>query len=309
MYVILENVMSEQELDQNQVIHQVQNLFYDSINCGDIKQVKILLASENDINIKFFTANNNYKLIFALDLAIIKGNLEIVELLFEHGAQITNRNYQLYYLHKTAYSLNMINAPIIAKILIDHGVKIDAVTNEYMTALHYSSYSLHTALTKLLLEQGANPNAIACYKKSPLHIAVSAGEVGSVKLLLDYGANPKFLHMNGKSSLDLAIERGNSQIIALLNQAIENSTYNNIKFIENNIDESNYELCPPYHEDGWIVPVGRSAVLIPGLDYDVFEIIGTAPQEQVFSDSNTICVGCADFSNYDFTKLINYLDN
>lgn len=57
------------------------------------------------------------------------------------------------------------------QVLIDHGAKIDAVTDSGMTALMWASSYGHLANVKLLVEKGAKIDIVDNNERTALHIA------------------------------------------------------------------------------------------------------------------------------------------
>jgi ankyrin repeat protein len=108
-----------------------------------------------------------------------------------------------------------------AKILIQHGLNIDAKDNNGVTALHWAIGKDKTPLAKFLIEKGANVNlSIESMKGlegiTPLHLAAGHGNLELVKLILSKGANPSVKSKDGKTPLDLALENNHSEVCAIL---------------------------------------------------------------------------------------------
>jgi len=109
----------------------------------------------------------------------------------------------------------------IAQLLVDRGAKVNVRTFGGMTALHYAAWNGHADLAALLIAKGANVGAAANEELDdltggvePIHCAVDSTEV--VTLLLDSSAAVDARDEFDQTPLMLAAERGNADVVALL---------------------------------------------------------------------------------------------
>ena len=79
--------------------------------------------------------------------------------------------------------------PETARVLIEAGADIDAVTASGTSPLVVAAHSGHASLAISLLEQGADPN-LSGAGYTALHAAVLRGELGLVAALIAHGADP-----------------------------------------------------------------------------------------------------------------------
>lgn len=108
-----------------------------------------------------------------LKLAIIKGNLDIVKLLIEKGANI-NVKYDLY---NTPLHIAMINGNLeIVKLLIEKGADVNAKNETNDTPLHIAMIKGNHDIVKLLIEKGADINIENTKLIKPLD-SVKDGEI------------------------------------------------------------------------------------------------------------------------------------
>lgn len=105
--------------------------------------------------------------------------------------------------------------PRLVKLLLEKGADVNAVNDFNKTALMYAAqFNLYES-AKILLENGINVNAvtyntnkeyhcrsISVYGVSALHYAVRYTDIGFIKLLLDNGADKELRDTNGKTPLD-----------------------------------------------------------------------------------------------------------
>ena len=122
--------------------------------------------------------------------------VRVEELLLEHGADVnTRRNDYCTPLHAASYSGNV----EIVRLLLDHGADPEANAEGDMGSkpLHnvscgdYRSQEDGERVTLLLLERGADVNTRRNDHWTPLHIASHLGNIEIVRLLLDHGADPE----------------------------------------------------------------------------------------------------------------------
>ena len=184
------------------------------IEWGDREILDLLLAKKVDLDRTIELGDEST---FALQVAVDKRNIEIIKLLFEHGA---NPNIEDFFgnnvIDRAVYQEN---ASIeIVKLLLDAGAKISNKdenvfsTSAIISAINsYSSDS--TEILKLLLDRGADLNVKDMEGKTPIMLASENDDVEKVKLLLEAGADVNFEDENGKTALDYAKDEKIKQIL------------------------------------------------------------------------------------------------
>ncbi len=96
----------------------------------------------------------------------------------------------------------------IVEVLLKSGCNVDirnkcngtGYTDE--TALHNAAFWGRYDIAKLLIESGADVNALTDRRNTPLHEAAQCGSVRVLKLLLESGAKPDAVDKNGETPLD-----------------------------------------------------------------------------------------------------------
>lgn len=119
------------------------------------------------------------------------GELELLEILLSHGANIHARTSISGYtpLHAAAYY----NEVAAIRCLAHHHADLEAAAtgtyNEFLTPLHIAASRGNVEAIEALLEQGAYRNARALYLVSPLHLAAGHNHLEAIFCLYKHGAN------------------------------------------------------------------------------------------------------------------------
>lgn len=96
----------------------------------------------------------------------------------------------------------------VAKILIENGANIHAVSGTCATPLYTASMAGNVELITLLLKKGAEidfvPEEDKLYKETPLHGALKFGEYQAALFLVNQGANLHLKDAEGRTPLDMA---------------------------------------------------------------------------------------------------------
>ena len=148
-------------------------------------------------------------------LAAVNGYLEVVRILLEHGVHINAASKHGY----TSLSQSTYYGHVeTVRLLLHHGADIGTRDENYETPLHAASSPsrLDLKVARLLLEHNAEVDAKNKDGRTPLHLASSLGHTEVVRLLLDHGANPNAEDTEGLTPLHLATSAGNTEIVRLL---------------------------------------------------------------------------------------------
>lgn len=170
--------------------------------------------------------------------AIKRGDLNICQLLIDHGADLNvtlkNGTTLLYVamdskqipaakflLERCVYTEKQLNSAYLRaivdnfhqgiKLLIEHGCVVNNVSSEGNTPLHFAAlYESHRSI-QLLVENGADLNRSNINGMTPLHIATQLCSSQSIQLLYDNGANPRVVDNDGWSPM-LYLMQHNSEL-------------------------------------------------------------------------------------------------
>lgn len=175
-----------------------------------------IASEEGHIEIvrKLLAAGAKKEITNALYRVASKGEVEIAELLLEHGAQV-NAIW-----HYTVYE---------AGFLVGTMVKVDT------TSLHQAVRYGHAEMVRLFLQNNADTTIKDSSGMIPLHIAASEGNLGIVKQLLKAKASGIDSTMvDGNTPLSLALEANHTAVVKKLIKCGASITPRCIKLLTKN---------------------------------------------------------------------------
>ncbi|KAL8897576.1 MAG: hypothetical protein Q9207_007148 [Kuettlingeria erythrocarpa] len=111
----------------------------------------------------------------------------------------------------------------IARMLLDHGAKIDALNTHERTVVHIAAARGHTKQLAFYLDLGVAIDAQDKVRATALHLASRYGKTDSVRLLLARGARSELGDASGRTALRIATVQGHTEIIQLLLDAGANA--------------------------------------------------------------------------------------
>ena len=177
-----------------------------------------------------------------LATALAMGNLDVAQLLYDHGAHVDvqgdDRRTPLYAatghpkivewllsrgadphflweyscLHMAAQSGQL----EVARILLQHKADQNALNKEGQTPLHLASAGGHINVAQLLLEHGVDVDVLDDDRQTPLHLASAGGHFNVAQLLFKHGVDANALDKNRSTALHLASANGHINVVQLL---------------------------------------------------------------------------------------------
>ena len=175
---------------------------------NDLTEVKKLLAIGVDVNVADKNAHTT-----ALAEAVASGNLELVRMVLNAGADINARNNS----GQTALMrLDDDSSAEIVNALVYAGAKVNLKDEDGDSALLVAAALEKTEVLKALLDAGAKVNTRNKEGKTALMIAAEGGYVENVKALLEAGANVHQKNKDGATALNYAKESEHADVIEVL---------------------------------------------------------------------------------------------
>ncbi|EFE31317.1 uncharacterized protein ARB_01712 [Trichophyton benhamiae CBS 112371] len=149
----------------------------------------------------------------ALQVACFGGEMPIVELLVESGADVNLEGGE----YGSAVNAAIANGDNqIISYLIEKGAKLDTRNKEGRTTIHHTAKNGNIKLLERLISNDADIAIADNEGVTPLHLAASSGNLGTVKFLLEKGANIEAATSTGRTPLCYACQAGNTDMIKLL---------------------------------------------------------------------------------------------
>lgn len=183
---------------------------------GDLAKVKALLEQGVDVNLK---ASDNWPSeeinypsgaketrtgefsgqVTPLQVAVKNRQLAISEFLISKGADVNATD------HTGATPLFEASDSKLAKLLLDHGARVDIRDCWEYTALHRVARATRDPeAIRAIVKAGADISAVAEVQNTPLHEAVAGDKAEAVQALLELGANPNAKSQSGLTPLHWA---------------------------------------------------------------------------------------------------------
>ena len=243
-------------------LHKVSVGDYRSQEDG-VRVAQLLLERGADVN----TRRHDHQT--PLHVASYFGNVEIVRLLLDHGAD-SEANAEGDYGSKPLHSLScgkfkyQEDGVRVVELLLDRGADVNTRRDDHWTPLHLATICGKFDIAQLLIDRGAEVNAVDNFGKTPLH-EVSRNKyepqedgVRIAQLLLDHGADVNAKSSAGDTPLTLASRSENIELAELLkhsanlnverqgaisNQVSVVTTFYSVQLSRHSTDESTRYLC------------------------------------------------------------------
>jgi ankyrin repeat protein len=148
-----------------------------------------------------------------LVVAVEQGNIRIVKMLLEKGAEVNLQGGEYGNALQTA---SFYGRKEIAAMLLDQGAEVNAQGGLYGNALQAASRKGYKEIVELLIENGAVVNAQGGFHESALQAALQWDFKEVAKLLIEKGADGNVYDGRHGNALQTASSKGYKEIVALL---------------------------------------------------------------------------------------------
>ncbi len=206
--------------DKNDLFNRLAYAIYDK----DLQAYEVDIEKFKNIDsLVLYTPNGEeYESYYSLlGLACKFNNLEVVRDLVKKGANINiGSEDETYAQDAMYYAITGANAEIV-KILIDKGSNLNNLyTENGMTPLILAVMDKKYLMAKILLDHGSKVDGYtdlqAEYIYNPLRLAIEQEDVEMVKILLKYKANIHLKDSQGRDAKALAKDKKSKEIMQLL---------------------------------------------------------------------------------------------
>ena len=174
---------------------------------GNIEIVEYLVSQGADINIKDGSGET------PLQIAIHEGKLELINFFLSKKADVNMKDF----FNETSLHEAVNKGEIeIVKLIVAHGADLNAKNNLKETPLFYAVKNNYSDIAKYLISKGSEVNTKDLGGRSPLHEAAYQGSLDTVKYLISKGAR-----VNAKDKYDIyplhvAAKQGQLEIVKYL---------------------------------------------------------------------------------------------
>ena len=217
--------------------------FHNAARAGDVTAIVAFLDAGINVNAQDKSDEGRTALISAA----ARGDLEVVNVLVMHGADVNVRDNKgftaLFHaiearydevanlllnhpkLDPNARGLNGVTALIsytwrerrdAVQKLLDRGADVNAQDNDGDSAMHGAAQTGNVEILDMLLEKGGNAELKNKQGGTPLMWAAVFGNEAAARRLLASGANPRVKDAEGNTALDWAIRNKRERVVRLL---------------------------------------------------------------------------------------------
>ena len=139
---------------------------------------------------------------FPLKLAAQQGDMETVQLLLDHGANVNEQDVDGFTTLHMAASRG--NEALLRRLIYDYKADLGVQLRNGSLPIHSAASEGHKTCVELLIDAGANIDALNKEDRTPLHWAAESGHWDTVEFLVERGARVGDEDENGLKPLDLA---------------------------------------------------------------------------------------------------------
>lgn len=177
---------------------------------GMSRTAELLIQAENESLVERKDGSGKT----ALDYALQRQNLEIVEFLYDHGASLRFENVsnKMSFLSSLVISKNV----KVARLFLEY-CKFGSCEEVFHQNIMYAAVrSQSLEMVQLLIDHGVDVNSVCMHDKTPLQLAVKYKDVRIVELLLEQGADVTWWDAYDQTPMDYAVLYGNDEAVRLL---------------------------------------------------------------------------------------------
>lgn len=170
---------------------------------GNMEIVKLLLDKGADVNLEEKKGWN------PIVYAVVNQRVDVVKLLLESGANTHGKNMGLQ--KGAGYNSNV----ALLKALIENGADVNAIVDNY-TPLMEAAHRGCVDVVKLLVSSGADVNLKNAFGYTALMVAAGSGNREIVKVILDSGADIDIKNRRGETAGIIAYSNGRHDVVKII---------------------------------------------------------------------------------------------
>ncbi|KAJ6785519.1 hypothetical protein PWT90_03810 [Aphanocladium album] len=178
--------------------------------CNDQEVIRYLVSAGADLSI----ATADQRTMLPLHYAVEAGQLDVVALLLNHGAEVNTQSGEGWAPIEYAVQQGLLE---ITALLLKNGADVHGSQSDGWKLIATAVEDGHGDIVKLLLDAGADVHDSS--SDIPLLAqACHSGHGNLVPILLEHGADANFVDDQGNSVMNLAVAGGHTAVVAMLLQ-------------------------------------------------------------------------------------------
>lgn len=201
---LMEHLLRVFKMDPNTQQRENWSILHKAVFIGDLEVVKILIDYGADLSVANLAGDT------PLCLALDRGHVEVGKVLIEKGTAVSAAPTIGWTPLHMASNKGYVD---IVEMLLEKDADVSSTTKDNWTPLHMASSKGHFDIVKVLLEKGADISAANEHGWTPLCLASYNGHVDMVKLLLKNAANVSAANKYGSTPLHVASNNGHVEVV------------------------------------------------------------------------------------------------
>jgi ankyrin repeat protein len=180
--ILIATYYGQQEIAQKLLEHNPTLNIFEASSVGNLDRVKVLLNDDPEL-VNAYAPDGFYP----LGLACFFGHGEVAEFLVENRADVNMRAHngqQVMPIHAASASGQL----EIVQLLLAHGADVNAQQEGGFVPLHNAAQNGQLEMVRLFLDKGADVNAANKDGLTALHYALEGGHEAVADLLREHGA-------------------------------------------------------------------------------------------------------------------------
>lgn len=189
---------------------------------GNEQMCSVLLEHGADPDSAIGSMPDEWRLLSALDVAVMDGKDGIAGKLIKFGASVDEPFFGIEGARNLLSVAADNNDTKMCRLLLEAGADPNSPDHDGKTPLHYAAHNSAQNMLEMLIDAGAYANAQDMDGNTPLHVVAPKGrisgystdpELGTGYALMQRGANPNIANNEGKTARDVASDDFISQVL------------------------------------------------------------------------------------------------
>ena len=205
-------LLHNSEVNIHQVLSNGKNSIMSALfGNGDYETVRWLVEQGLDVN------HSNKDGFTAAHCAALKGNLNVLKLLHNSGANIQQQNNRGK--NSIMFALSGTGDSDTVRWLLEQGVNVNHSNKDGLTAVHYAAQQGNVNVLKLLQHRGANIDQVDSTGTNSIMFSLTNGDCETVRWLTENGVDVNVSDYEGITAVHGAACLGKLEVLKLLHKS------------------------------------------------------------------------------------------